>query len=222
MPGMLPQPVLARALPFGFYIAFLSLSPLLAQVGIDGDVRWLYGLQIACVAAVLAANWRRYEELTIAPAVAGTVKAILVGVAIFVLWINLDLPWLRFGTASGFDPRGPTGEIDLVLASVRLAGAAIVVPVMEELFWRSLVMRWIDVPDFRHHAPSAVSFKAILLSSVLFAVEHVLWGAGLVAGLAYAWLYRRSGNLWVPIVAHASTNAVLGVWVLMTANWGFW
>jgi CAAX protease family protein len=216
------QPVFVRAVPFGIYIAFLPLLHLLVQLGFGGDLRWLYGLQVACVALMLAANWRRYEELTIAPTAVGAAKAILVGLAVFLLWISLDLPGLRFGSASGFDPREPTGEIDFVLASLRLAGAAIVVPVMEELFWRSLVMRWIDVQDFRRHAPNEVSLKAILLSSVLFATEHVLWGAGLIAGLAYAWLYRRSGNLWVPIFAHASTNAALGIWVLMTANWEFW
>jgi membrane protease YdiL (CAAX protease family) len=43
-----------------------------------------------------------------------------------------------------------------------------------------------------------------------------------VAGLAYAWLYRRTGKLWVPVIAHAVTNGVLGVWVVMTGNWAFW
>lgn len=219
---MLSQPALARAVPFGIYIAFLPLLQLLVLTGFGGDVRWLYGLQVACVAVMLAVNWGRYEELKAAPTAAATVQAILVGLVVFLIWIRLDLPGLRIGSAGGFDPRESTGEIDLVLASLRLAGAAIVVPVMEELFWRSLVMRWIDVQDFRRHAPKEVSFKAILLSSVLFAAEHVLWGAGLIAGLAYAWLYRRSGNLWLPIFAHASTNAALGAWVLATANWEFW
>ena len=108
------------------------------------------------------------------------------------------------------------------LACVRLAGAALVVPVMEELFWRSFVMRWIHQPDFLKVAPAESGLKALAISSVLFALEHHLWFAGLLAGLAYGWLYMRSGNLWVPTLSHAVTNGVLGIWVLHTGSWQFW
>ena len=43
-----------------------------------------------------------------------------------------------------------------------------------------------------------------------------------MAGLAYAWLYVRTGKLWVAVIAHAVTNGVLGAWVLATGNWQFW
>jgi membrane protease YdiL (CAAX protease family) len=42
------------------------------------------------------------------------------------------------------------------------------------------------------------------------------------AGLAYGGLYMRSGTLWSPILAHAVTNLMLGVWVVATASWSFW
>jgi CAAX prenyl protease-like protein len=112
--------------------------------------------------------------------------------------------------------------MDWPLAVMRLAGAALLVPVMEELFWRSFVMRWIHKPDFLKVVPAEVGIKALAISSVLFALEHHLWFAGLLAGLAYGWLYRRSGNLWVPTLSHAVTNAALGIWVLYTGNWQFW
>jgi uncharacterized protein len=70
--------------------------------------------------------------------------------------------------------------------------------------------------------PARIGLRAILISSVLFGFEHSLWLAGIVAGLAYAWLYRASGSLWPPIIAHAVTNLVLGLWVLNTGNWQFW
>jgi CAAX prenyl protease-like protein len=57
---------------------------------------------------------------------------------------------------------------------------------------------------------------------VPFALEHHLWFAGLLAGVAYGWLYIRAGNLWVPVVAHTITNGLLGVWVLHTGHWEFW
>jgi len=97
-----------------------------------------------------------------------------------------------------------------------------VVPLMEELFWRSFLLRWIQQTDFLALAPMQIGLRAILIGSVLFGIEHSLWLAGIVAGLAYAWLYRASGNLWPPIVAHAVTNFSLGVWVLHSGQWQFW
>jgi hypothetical protein len=101
-------------------------------------------------------------------------------------------------------------------------GAAIVVPLMEELFWRSYVMRWFDKSDFLSVSPERVSGYAYLGSACLFALEHHLWLAGLIAGLVYGELYKTYKNLWVPIVAHAVTNALLGIWVLSTQHWSYW
>ncbi len=46
--------------------------------------------------------------------------------------------------------------------------------------------------------------------------------AGLIAGLVYNLVYVRTGNVWMPIISHATTNTVLGVWILATGNWQFW
>ena len=54
------------------------------------------------------------------------------------------------------------------------------------------------------------------------AVCNRLADRGLAAGLAYTWVYARSGNLWIPITSHAITNGTLGLWILATGNWRFW
>ena len=120
------------------------------------------------------------------------------------------------GPKRGFVPATPLD------AFLRLLALAAVVPVMEELFWRSLVMRWIQARDFLSVDPGRTGFAAFALSSALFASEHSLWLAGLLAGAAYAWVYRRSGNLWTAIVSHAITNAALGTYVLATGSWRYW
>ena len=149
--------------------------------------------------------------------------SLLLGVLVFVLWINLDSGWMTLGEArTGFDPTRDAGGIVWPLVVVRIFGAAAVVPVMEELFWRSFVQRWIDRKDFLALAPSAGSLRALLLTSVVFGFEHGLWLAGVIAGLAYGWLYRRSGSLWPPVLAHSLTNLLLGVWVVNTGQWHFW
>jgi len=209
-----------RSVPFALYILFLASGPLVSGF----DVRWLYPVQVGLVALALAWYWRRYEELPGLRTLAGGhwALAFAIGLVVFILWIQLDAPWMMVGEpGAGYDPRDD-GRINVPLALLRLAGAALVVPVMEELFWRSFVMRWIDKAAFLTLSPVAVSLKALLFSSVVFGLEHHLWFAGVIAGLAYGWLYRVSGNLWVPIIAHAVTNGLLGVWVLYTGSWQYW
>jgi CAAX prenyl protease-like protein len=93
---------------------------------------------------------------------------------------------------------------------------------MEELFWRSFLMRWIDAPDFESVAPSQLSLKSFIITVLLFGFEHNLWLAGIVAGAAYSLLYMRHRSLWSPILAHAVTNGLLGIWVVRTGNWSYW
>ena len=61
-----------------------------------------------------------------------------------------------------------------------------------------------------------------MLSTFVFTLAHTLWLAAAIAGLVYALLYVKTGKLWVAVIAHAVTNAALGVWVVMTGNWRFW
>lgn len=217
------SPLTVRALPFGLFIAFLVVAPFLADAIPALDVRWVYPVKAVAVAAALALLWRRFDELKpLSLSAADAVLALVAGAAVFVAWINLDLPWLSISVGAGYDPRSGDGRINWLLALPRLAGAALVVPVMEELFWRSLVMRWLDRHDFLGMPPDTVSLRALLVSSVVFGLEHQLWFAGIVAGLVYGQLYRRSGKLWLPIAAHAVTNGLLGGWVLRSGHWQFW
>lgn len=219
------HPAVARVVPFSVYIAFLPIGQALQSLWPDADVRWLYGVQVLLTGLALALLRDRYVELRAPAAVrmGDVLVAIVVGLLVFGFWINLDHPLLRLGDAGGgFDPRLGDGHIDIALAGVRMTGATLVVPVMEELFWRSFLARWIDRPGFLEHLPQRISMRAIALSSIVFAVEHTLWVAGLLAGIVYAALYRRSGNLWVPILSHAVTNGALAWWVLHTGNWQFW
>lgn len=208
--------------PFACYMLFLAAGPALAPL--LRDPRWLYAIQICGVMLLLAWHARSYRELIHPPGVVVPewLLAVAVGVGVFMLWINLALPGLTLGEAKGFDPRQSNGTIIWPLVIVRVLGAAVVVPVMEELFWRSLVMRWIEQREFLAVPPGKVGLRALLLSSLVFGLEHNLWFAGLLAGLAYGWLYRRRGNLWLPIIAHAMTNLLLGIWVVATGSWQFW
>jgi CAAX prenyl protease-like protein len=213
----------ARILPFLTYIAFLAIAELLARLGWSAaGLRWLYGAKIGAVVLVLAFFWRDYAELkTLRLAPAAVLGALGAGILVLVLWVNLNAGWMTIGATSAFDPT-TDGRIDWALVALRIAGAALVVPVMEELFWRSFLMRWIDTPAFETVEPSQVSIKSLIFTSVLFGFEHNLWLAGVVAGFAYGALYMRHRTIWSPILAHAVTNGLLGVWVVVTSSWSYW
>jgi uncharacterized protein len=205
-----------RIAPFALFVAFLAAGHLSASP-------WLPLARGIAVALLLAAFWPRYVELRIRGLTPNFVLAVGAGIAVFLVWINLDAPWALIGDmGKGFAPLREDGSIDWLKAGLRLFGLALVVPVMEELFWRSFLMRWIDRRDFLSMDPRAASFTAFALSSALFASEHTQWLAGLIAGLVYTWVYKKTANLWYPILAHAITNGTLGIWILATGNWRFW
>ena len=216
----------ARALPFGVFMGLLALRGALPADGSAGiDPRWIYGLTVLAVGAVLAWFWREYGELVAQtwPSVSEGALAVGVGLAVFALWIHLDAAWMQIGPATAtFLPLDAQGGLIWPLIAVRWIGAALIVPVMEELFWRSFLMRWIQSPQFEGVPPQQVGLKAVVLSTFIFVLAHTLWLAAIVAGLAYAWLYIRTGKLWVAVIAHAVTNGALGVWVVMTGHWSFW
>jgi len=217
------RPMLARIVPFALYMAFLAVEQgVRAWSGDSFDTRWLYPVKVIVVALALWYFRGEYRELLARPARRPLIVSILLGVLVFALWINLDQGWFNFGGEAGYDPRTPEGGLNWTLLVFRLAGASLIVPLMEELFWRSFLMRWIERQDFLSVPAAEVGFRAILISSVLFGSEHSLWFAGILAGLVYAWLYRTYNNLWAPIAAHASTNLILGLWVLQTGAWQFW
>ena len=216
----------ARCVPFAAFMLLLALRGLVPGDGSWGfDPRWIYAITVPVVGGLLAWYWREYGELVkqTLPSPAEAALAVVVGLVIFALWIRLDLPWMQLGEpAATFAPVDANGQLLWPLIVLRWTGASLIVPVMEELFWRSFLMRWIRSPQFETVLPQQVGLKAIVLTTFVFTLAHTLWLAAVIAGLAYALLYVRTGKLWVPIIAHAVTNGVLGVWVVATGRWSFW
>lgn len=223
--GCFSPALIARSLPFGIFIGLLAAEPWLARQLVDVfDTRWLYGIRSLIVAGLLWLFWGCFDELAERRlSRQDGWLALAVGCTVLFVWLTLDSRFFVLGQpGSGFQPRTEDGSLDWPLALMRLAGSALVVPILEELFWRSLMMRWLENTNFAAVDPKKVGFFALLSSSLVFGLEHNQWVAGTLAGLAYGWLYLRSRNLWVPILAHAVTNGGLGIWVLFTGAWYFW
>jgi CAAX prenyl protease-like protein len=217
---------IVRIVPFAVFMLLLALRGIAPSDGGWGfDARWLYGATVSVVGALLLAWRHEYGELSRQnlPSAREALWAVAVGLVVFGLWISLDHPALRLGRESAaFHPVDARGSLDWTLIVVRWIGAALLVPVMEELFWRSFLMRWIERAQFEAVPPRQVGFRAVMLSTFVFMLAHTLWLAAILAGVAYALLYIRSGKLWTAVLAHAVTNGALGIWVVATRNWQFW
>jgi CAAX prenyl protease-like protein len=144
------------------------------------------------------------------------------GIAVFALWLGAA-QWLARSASmpAGLATLPPLGRNLWVLARV-LAGV-ITVPIAEELAYRGYLLRRVQSADFEALPFSAVRLSGVLVSSLAFGIAHGAWWLpGVVAGLIYAVLLRRTGRLGEAIAAHATTNALIAVWVLALQQWQLW
>ncbi len=215
-----PVAWLPYVLPFALYVVFLAIE------GLEPAARvWLYPAKTLVVAAALLAFRGRYEELQ--PGFSWL--ALLVGVVVAVLWIFLDpfypgLSHLTGGTTpASFDPATIADSATrLMFLGFRVAGAVLVVPVMEELFWRAFLIRWLVDQNWKTVPVGAFTARSFAITSVLFAGEHEQWLAGLVCGALLNGLLYRTRSVWACVLAHAVANALLAGWVLSQGAWKLW
>jgi uncharacterized protein len=221
------SPFFAYAGPFLVFIGLLALSrvvPLPALAMQAGFVVIMAAvLGIAAQSAPLRALDLRIRHWISTP---------LLGVAVFVLWIAPDqlLPgyrhfWLfenpvmgRLDTSLSAAAREQTAILWL-----RTIRAVAIVPIVEELFWRGWLMRWLISERFETVPLGTWSASAFCIVALLFASEHgPYWDVGLMAGVVYNWWMVRTRSLGDLMLAHAITNACLCGYVVWTGKWEYW
>lgn len=221
--NMAKSPEHARFLPFAIWvgITFLALA--------GGDMKfWSYMVKVG-VGLVVVWEMRRYI-----PEIRWTIswQAVVVGVVVFLIWVGLDPfypknhllmkdtpdsiwnPFTRFGNAS---------ITAWTLIVVRIFGMTVLVPPIEEAFYRSLIYRYIIKYDFSKVAMNHFDGVAMTLCAVMFGFMHFQWLPGIICGLAYQWLAIRRGHLGDAITAHGITNLLLGIYVVWAGGeaWKF-
>lgn len=131
-----------------------------------------------------------------------------------------DAPPERF-----FDPAAVYGGGVLywVFLIVRLGGAALTVPIVEELFWRAFLLRvLIDWDDFERVPLGTFTWRSFLLCSVLSALEHPQWEVGIACWLLYNALFCWTRSILCLVVTHGITNLALYTHVVLRQDWVFW
>ncbi|MFO0959947.1 MAG: CAAX prenyl protease-related protein [Isosphaeraceae bacterium] len=185
-----------------------------------------YALKVAAVVGVLVAcrsTWRDYLPIAKLPAIG---LAAGLGLLVAVVWVGIDgwypsLPFL--GKRVGFNPmtsiESPAGRYGFL--AVRMFGLVAMVPFLEELFWRSFLIRWIINPEIDKVPVGTVTPVAAAITSLAFAAAHPEWLPAILTGAAWAALLWRTKSLSACLVSHSVANLGLGAYAMATGEWKF-
>ena len=204
-----------------FVAPFFLFMICLTVEGFFPDRHYLfYPVKTILVAAVLAWYWRALPALT----PAAPIRSVALGVVAVVLWIALDPLLVHYDQPLvGRNPFHlyPAAEA-WVLFGFRLVGITFCVPVMEELFWRGFLMRWLIKEDFTSVPLGTYQPLSFWITTACFAAVHgPEWPLAVVAGLIYGFWFVRTKSLGNVMLAHGVTNLLLILYCLITNDWHF-
>jgi uncharacterized protein len=220
---MLNHPNVPYIAPFLTFIAMLAIQKNLAFLG-----DWEYAVRVAIVAASIWYFSRKVLDFK----VRFWMGSLAMGIGAFVLWIAPDTlfpgwrqHWLFTNSIMG-EVRVSLSAEQLsspVLLFFRTLSASLMVPILEELFWRAWMLRWLVKNDFETLPMGTADRQSFWIVAVLFAVEHgPYWEVGLITGLLWNWWMTRTKSLGDLIFVHAVTNLVLSLYVIWSKKWQFW
>jgi CAAX prenyl protease-like protein len=224
--------LLSRTLPFALFMAFIGVGELaqfLAQQGMlalePETLYYLYPVKTVAVGSLLYAYRGEYRELSWKELAnrKSSVAAVVIGLLTCVMWVLTDWTIAVTGPPKGFNPALlPAGAVRFLMTATRVAGAVLVVPLMEELFWRSFLLRYLVDSDFESVPLGRFTWISFIATTLLFGLEHNLILAGMIAGAIYSAILYKTRSLSQCVLAHAVTNLALAGYVLYAGRWDFW
>ena len=219
-------------MPFAVFLAVGLLEPTRSGDGLAGGLGipfsaypLIYMVRIGATLVAIARVWRPIRDWLGRP----TWWPPLVGLALVIPWVVLatlerEAGWTAgLGARAAFNPFAACQESALptwLFVAVRSLGLIAVVPLVEELFLRGFLLRYVIDEDFWKVPFGTLTFPvtaACLIYAVASHPAESVAAAGwfaVVTGIAAA--TRRPIDT---ILAHAATNLALGAYVLLTANW---
>jgi hypothetical protein len=156
---------------------------------------------------------------------------VTIGIIGIVQWVGMEKLILHFWpnyprpAVEPFDPFHGISSPPMLwtFLAFRLLGPVLVVPFMEEYFWRDFLWRTICAPNnFKLAEIGEWDWKSFVIVTLAFAGVHIQWITAIVWGSIIAVLLVRTRSLGACIIAHALTNLLLGAYVLYARDWAFW
>ena len=225
------SPTYARVAPF---VIFLALTFCQGEFGEEGRY-WFY------LAKTLVGAWLIWEMRPFVSEMrwAMSWEAVVVGVAVFAAWTGItgewttqNSLWAKFGLTHslGAPPKtwnpneqfGDGSALAWLIIVTRMAGSTLIVPPLEEVFYRSFLYRCIARQEFLSVPLNQFLPLPFFATVAVFGFSHNEWLAGILCGAAYQWLVLRKNRLGDAMTAHAITNFLLGVWIVWQGAWHFW
>ncbi len=212
------SPAKARVIPF---FIFVGLTYLQGSFGEDGRY-WVYVLKTFVGAWLIYEMWPYVREMRWN----FSWEAVVVGILVCVMWVGINDFYPKLAAASApWNPHKQFGEGSAAAwfyVVARTLGSAIVVPPMEEVFYRSFLYRYLVRTEFLGMPLSRFHGLSFVVTAGIFGLAHYEWLAGILCGLAYQWLALRKNRLGDAMTAHAITNFLLGVWIIWRGDYKFW
>lgn len=239
------RPQIPYLLPFLVFVAvgFVPNQLLGNFAGIDWQKLWfdyhpaVYAGKTLLGAILLWVCWKHYTPIRWNH----FGLAVLVGVFGVVLWVGLEYLAQKIGYSKDYsipNPKDPYAIYNPIqqiadptwrwaFYIIRVAGPTLVVPVMEELFFRDFLMRFLvkgarfqDVAVAEFDRRNGFSWLSLLGMSALFGINHIQQPSGFAYGLLMGILLIRTKSLGACIVAHGVTNLVLYIFVIYQGSLG--
>ena len=220
--------LLAYTLPFVLFMAGLVAVSAAKALGITtfagiplDPMYWIYPIQTAVCAAALLWFWRSYDV-----GVSTTGKllvGVVVGLLIFGLWVAPQELFHQARRTEGFDP-GVVSGMTTWMTIGRFTRLVIIVPLVEEIFWRGFLLRYLVREDFTALSFGSSSRFSFWMVVVAFTLVHSScdWPAAFLTGILLNLVAIRTRSLLACIAAHATANLALGIYICETSQWGFW
>ncbi len=206
-----------------FYIPLLVLlASTLVLSAFSTEFQWLYPLRVISTGLALAYCWKPLAWPSMKWSAQSMAFPVLTGVAVFGVWLALiPASAIESGKFATQLARMPI-VLQISWIVFRCAGAAITVPLAEELAFRGYVMAALSGKNVLPAAQLRFNWIAFILSSLFFGALHGQWIAGTLAGMAYALVRYRTQRVADAVVAHGVTNGLLCIYVLVTGYWSYW
>jgi CAAX prenyl protease-like protein len=168
----------------------------------------------------------------------GAWLAVAVGIAGFFLWVGLchagveqraaaAIGWADevAATRSHFNPfvAFPASGMLAAFILVRFGLLVVAVPLAEELLLRGFLIRYLQTPEWWRQDFATLGWWPLAAATVYGVATHPAEAlAAAVWFTLVTWLMVRTGSFWNCVIAHAVTNGLLGIYVLLYGQWQLW
>lgn len=204
-PPLRHDPITARILPFAVFMLTAVIVPVISQ-----NPAMLYPLRVILLAGVIVLVWPALRQLQIRVSASSWLAGGVVG-----------LVWVLVPVASS-DAPPPYGDLTGVWIMLwflfRGIGTVLLVPLVEELFFRDYLESRIRGAGLAAPAPVWRTLMAAVITAGLFAALHDRWIEAFFAGLVFSLVAQRNGRISDAISAHAIANLIVFIVAVMTGN----